>query len=627
MSSHDPLIGQKLGDYVIQEMLGKGGMARVYKGYDERLDRYAAVKVIEPNLIASEDDEEYRERFLKEARAIARLNHPRVVGVFQFGQLENLYYMAMVFVEGRDLREIIKENLKAKRQLSHAQILRIVRDVAEALDYAHEQSVIHRDVKPSNIMVTVDGHAVLTDFGLALNAQEGTIGNTFGSVHYIAPEQAVSSAQSVPQSDLYSLGIVLYEMLTGRVPFEDVSAMSVALKHISDPPPPPSSIDPNIAPQIEDVIIKVLDKEPTRRYKSGRAFIHALDSAFAASDEETHDVDIANPLWDEPTPFTNQAPTTADPPVEEPVQAVENEPSIVMRSLDAVTRPGGDDTTTELPATIHGTGQRGDGGRGRRRTMMLWGGLILLFLVLAGGGLLVSGVLDGEEDDLAPIERTEDPATQVAAGQGQPTETDPPTATAEPTNQLETRAVTLAATETDMPTATDEPPSETPEESEESDGTSTADMPDATAAPTSTPAINATTEDDASLLLYYDWRQLVIYNRTVGNTRYDVRSLSFRDPASGESFDAADWEYRGARWNIRPQLDCFQILDASFVQLTTPTFCPILQAFERTREPFWNASAAGGTFEVLWEDEVITTCPIIRARSEAEVRCLVNFPE
>ena len=223
MSITDPLIGKRLGDYLIEGVLGTGGMARVYRGYDDNLDRYAAIKVIEPQLIASAEEDEYRERFLREARAIARLNHPRIVGVYQFNQIGNLYYIAMEYIEGRNLRDVLKTYLRQDKLMPTGDMLKVLLDIGDALDYAHKQSIIHRDVKPSNIIVTEEGNAVLTDFGLALNAVEGTIGNTFGSVHYIAPEQAISSAQAVPQSDQYSLGIVAYELLTGRVPFDDAS--------------------------------------------------------------------------------------------------------------------------------------------------------------------------------------------------------------------------------------------------------------------------------------------------------------------------------------------------------------------------------------------------------------------
>jgi len=280
MSSTDPIIGKRLGDYAIQDLLGTGGMARVYRGYDERLDRHAAVKVIEPHLIASADEPEYRERFLREARAIARLSHPNIVGVYQFGQLDNMYYIAMEYIEGDNLREMLKARLKQSELMPVKQVLSLLGDIASSLDYAHERGIIHRDVKPSNIIVTNNKGGVLTDFGLALNAVEGTIGNTFGSVHYIAPEQAISSAQAVPQSDQYSMGIVAYEMLTGRVPFDDASAMSVALKHISDLPPSLSLINPVVSAAVEAVVLRALDKDHTKRYSNCRAFVSALESAF-----------------------------------------------------------------------------------------------------------------------------------------------------------------------------------------------------------------------------------------------------------------------------------------------------------------------------------------------------------
>ncbi|MEL6309819.1 MAG: serine/threonine-protein kinase, partial [Chloroflexota bacterium] len=235
MTTTDPLIGKTLGDYNIESILGTGGMARVYKGLDTNLERYAAIKVVEPQLVASTDEAEYRERFLREARAIARLSHPNIVSIYQYNQVGNLYYIAMEYAPGDNLRDVLKSYIQQGRVMPTDELLVVLQNIADALDYAHKQNIIHRDVKPSNIIVNEEGRAVLTDFGLALNAMEGTVGNTFGSVHYIAPEQAISSAQSVAQSDQYSLGIVAYELLTGRVPFDDASAMSVALKHISDP--------------------------------------------------------------------------------------------------------------------------------------------------------------------------------------------------------------------------------------------------------------------------------------------------------------------------------------------------------------------------------------------------------
>ena len=278
----DPLIGKTLGDYTIIELLGRGGMARVYRGYDPKLDRYAAVKVIDAELVP-EAQEEYQRRFTREARAIAHLEHPNIVGVYQFGQVGDLNFMAMQFIEGRDLRHILRHYHEKGQQISPRAALRIVRDIALALDHAHSEGVIHRDIKPSNIMVTPEGRAILTDFGLALNMP---VGNTFGSAHYIAPEQVESSAKAVPQSDLYALGVVLYEMLTGQVPFDDPSTMSIALKHLQEPPPLPSHINPNLSPALENVILWALRKDPRDRFQSGAELVKALEDAVALQEDD-----------------------------------------------------------------------------------------------------------------------------------------------------------------------------------------------------------------------------------------------------------------------------------------------------------------------------------------------------
>src|SRR5258708_33863187 len=169
----DALIGKQLGDYVIQSLLGRGGMARVYKGYDDRLQRYAAVKVINSDFNAA-DQGEYAERFRREARAIARLHHPNIVGVFQFGEYESHYYMAMVFIEGKDLRQILKEHADNGQPLPMPEVLNFIRGIGSALDYAHSRGVIHRDIKPSNIMLDNENRAILTTFALPPNTPQGT---------------------------------------------------------------------------------------------------------------------------------------------------------------------------------------------------------------------------------------------------------------------------------------------------------------------------------------------------------------------------------------------------------------------------------------------------------------------
>lgn len=275
-TNDDPFIGQQFGDYVIEALLGKGGMARVYRGVDPNLNRVAAIKVIEPGVA---EDPEYTRRFKREAQAIARLSHPNIVSLYQFGLSGTVYFMAMAFIDGVDLEWLIKDYVTENRLMTYADMLRILTQIASALDYAHSQGVIHRDVKPSNIMLNTQGRAFLTDFGLVREMAIPTLGEIFGSPRYIAPEQAINSAYAGAQSDLYSLGVVIYEMLTGRVPFEAEHPNDVALMHITSDPPPPSQFNPDLLPGVEAVIMKLLNKEPRERYPSGAAVIEALRQA------------------------------------------------------------------------------------------------------------------------------------------------------------------------------------------------------------------------------------------------------------------------------------------------------------------------------------------------------------
>lgn len=608
-TSSDPLIGKQLGDYTIQSMLGQGGMARVYRGYDAKLDRYAAVKVIEPNVASSDEDKEYRERFLREARAIARLNHSAIVNIFQFGQNddETLYYMAMGFIEGRDLRHIIKEFNKQGKYIGHTQVLRIFRDIATALDYSHQQGVIHRDVKPSNIMVKADGHAVLTDFGLALNAQEGTIGNTFGSVHYIAPEQAVSSAQAVPQSDLYSLGVVLFEMLTGRVPFEDVSAMSVALKHISDPPPKPSDFNPNIPPQVENVILRALDKDPEERFESGAVFIKALDSAFAmghTEDEDTQDL---------PAPVKQSLPGLSAELASSKVS--DDTPTI---SDSTGTRPG------SLPFSPL-KDEKPDAGQKRSRTGLLAAVVLVAVAIVLIGGLLASGALSGSSGDptptqLAAVLTDDDQGTDVAVAD-----------VTEETGVAQERTSTPEPTDTPELTATRTPTVEPTRPS----AAATSDMLQPTggalSGATSTPEIRAGEADEPQVLLRYDGRSLVLYNRAPSQ-RINISTLTFvriRANGSTMTFAADEWGSEDL-FALRAE-DCFQLFTVRYRSLPADEFpaeiCNFRQGFFSTVNSFWTAPQADATFEVRRDGDVLATCPAVLTESTEEVRCLVELRE
>ena len=282
--TEDALIGKQLDEYRLEALLAQGGMARVYRAVDVRLKRNVVVKVIDPPF---HNDPDYIVRFEREAQAIARLDHPNIVRLYRFDEQDDWLYMAMQHVEGTDLGTVLAGYRADKEFMEPDDARRIVGEVCSALDYAHQKGVIHRDVKPANILLDRQGRAFLTDFGLALVTDIGTRGEIFGSPHYIAPEQAVSSAKAVPQSDLYSMGVILFEMFTGDVPFNAAEPLDIALLHMSEEPPPPRQLRPDISRELEMVILKALAKDPGERYLTGAALSEALDRSLKAQSAAT----------------------------------------------------------------------------------------------------------------------------------------------------------------------------------------------------------------------------------------------------------------------------------------------------------------------------------------------------
>lgn len=270
------LEGQQLSNFRVDEFLGRGGMALVYRGWDMTLERPVAIKVI---AVPYQEDPEYMARFIQEGRAMARWRHESIVHIYYAGQEGNLNYLVMEYVEGTDLKNWLARYKEDGSAVPPAEVLRIGQAIANALDYAHAHGVVHRDVKPSNILMAEDGRILLTDFGLALDLQEGSSGEAFGSPKYIAPEQARSSADVVPQTDLYSLGIILYEMLTGALPFEGGSPTALAVQHLNQAPPLPRTINPALNEATEKVLLKSLRKSPENRFQSGKRMMAALERA------------------------------------------------------------------------------------------------------------------------------------------------------------------------------------------------------------------------------------------------------------------------------------------------------------------------------------------------------------
>ena len=261
------------GRYELLEKIGDGGMAVVYKGRDKLLNRYIAVKILRPEFTK---DASFVENFKKESQAAAGLSHPNIVGVYDVGREGNINYIVMELVEGKTLSTIISE----EAPLDYRRVIDISKQVASALRTAHKNKIIHRDVKPHNIMITNDGVVKLADFGIARAINDATLstGNKIiGSVHYFSPEQARGNYVD-ERSDIYSLGIVMYEMLTGKVPFEGESPVAVALKHINEEIVPPSELVTGIPPALERAVMKATNKYQTNRYKSADEMLEELDN-------------------------------------------------------------------------------------------------------------------------------------------------------------------------------------------------------------------------------------------------------------------------------------------------------------------------------------------------------------
>jgi eukaryotic-like serine/threonine-protein kinase len=261
------------GRYRILRRIGSGGMADVYCAEDSHLGRQVAIKVLHRRFA---QDQEFVERFRREAKAAAGLNHPNVVGVFDRGEHEGTYYIAMEFLTGKTLKDIVT----AEAPLPQERVIDIGTQILQAAGFAHRHGVIHRDFKPHNVIVDEHGHAKVTDFGIArAGASEMTeTGSIMGTAQYLSPEQAQGHAVTAT-SDIYSIGVMLYEMLAGRLPFEGDSAVAVALKHLSEPPAPVSQWRPDVHPALEAVVMAALAKDPTQRWQAAEDLAAALEAA------------------------------------------------------------------------------------------------------------------------------------------------------------------------------------------------------------------------------------------------------------------------------------------------------------------------------------------------------------
>jgi ligand-binding sensor domain-containing protein len=276
-------IGTTLGAYQIIEQIGRGGMATVYKAYQPSMDRYVAVKILPSHFT---EDSSFMGRFTQEARTLARLEHPHILPVHDYGEQQGITYLVMRYVEAGTLKDVVGQ--VGPMDLQEA--ARILGQVGGAVDYAHSQGVVHRDIKPSNVLVDRRGNTFLTDFGIARlvaeTAQFTASGAIIGTPAYMSPEQGMGQPADY-RSDIYALGVVLFEMVTGRVPFEAETPLAVLLKHVNEPLPLPRQIKPDLPPSVERVILKAMAKEPNDRFQSAQAMVEALQKAVGTTSAET----------------------------------------------------------------------------------------------------------------------------------------------------------------------------------------------------------------------------------------------------------------------------------------------------------------------------------------------------
>jgi eukaryotic-like serine/threonine-protein kinase len=375
MSTSDTLINTLFdGRYRIVRKLGSGGMANVYLAEDEDLGRRVAIKILNDRYA---NDDLFIERFRREAKSAAALSHPNIVSVYDRGEAEGTYYIAMEVIEGRSLKELIM----TRGPLPIPQALAYSHEILEALRFAHRHGIIHRDIKPHNILI--GERLKVTDFGIARAgaSQMTEAGSIMGTAQYLSPEQA-RGAPVTASSDLYSVGIVLYEMLTGKVPFTGDSAIEIAMKHLNEAPKPPSKIRPEIPEELDQVVLRALSKNPEDRYQTAEEF-----------SEDLHRVEAGLPL----APGTSEAATALLAGA-----ALAGGGSTEVLAGTAVTRPQGPPPPTARtpPPPPYGPGYYEEPPRKRRR----WGPWLLVALLLAAAGIAGWYVFSQIQDQLAANE-------------------------------------------------------------------------------------------------------------------------------------------------------------------------------------------------------------------------------
>lgn len=622
MVDKQDLVGKQLGDYLIKEMLATGGMSYVFLGEDVSLGRRAAVKVLTPDI--TEDDDSLPERFKREARAVAQLEHENIIPIYQFGELDGVYFLAMRYIEGHDFADEINDAKREGQLLDAKRVIDVLTQVASALDYAHANGIVHRDVKPSNILIDNTGKAILTDFGLVLwSSVDKTLGTAFGTPRYISPEQATDSQAAVAQSDIYSLAVIMYEMATGKMLFTGQTPMEMAISHITEKPVPPRTHNPKIPIEVEREILKALDKEPFNRHHTAMDFITALGNAY----ENSGGMEV--PLMD-PTPILTERPiiegeskagrsTKPVKPLLDSWDEISTKPQTPSKLTNtkiksAVNKPRA--TATQIQKQKH------------NNRLMAFGAVAVAVLVV---GLLsfalTGGANRGGLPTIAATESTIDSQAVIADVTDEVTETEESTATDEPTatdTPTDVPTETDEATETVQPTETDEPIIVPTIRSTATQTPTITPTPTSTLTATDYPILDEL-PSGVLVSLLYNRTMIVIRNDSDGMVVFnEMRLTSAADEAIGE-FDGSSLPLVGLSAG-----ECIVIRSETE---------PVPQEWECVRERtsqnqqaeslFWRAdSEEDEAFQVFWRSNEIKTCQTVgRAVGRLEVpSCEIEWP-
>lgn len=431
----DSIIGRKIGKYEIVENLGRGGMAQVYKGYQESLDRYVAIKLMHSFLVTEED---FLFRFKREARAMASLNHPNIVRVYDFDVYgEDTYYLVMEYVSGGSLKAKLEQLARDDQRLSMARSVQIAQEVADALAYAHSRGMVHRDIKPANIMLNERGKAVLTDFGIVkmLGGQSmayTATGALVGTPAYMSPEQALGKPGD-ERCDLYSLGVLLFQMVTGQLPFAADTPLAVVMKHVNDPTPSPVTFNPEVPYGLQEIILKAMAKDPDERYQKAEE---------VATDLRAVDLSAG------PTPPETVAPTTT---VVSATRPTDSETAVSEQTSPAATAVTTEATEADTAAAAEATPTLPD----RKGFPWLWAGAGLVVLLLIGG--IVGGINWARGNAVQPtvpmvVAAATDAEAETTSAPA--TATTEPTSTPEPQETVDVVATAIAQTREAQPTQT-----------------------------------------------------------------------------------------------------------------------------------------------------------------------------